>query len=177
MDEHRFDDWTRTLAYGISRRRVLAGLTGSITAAGLALISRDNADAFICRGAGVLCTKDAQCCSGNCNDRMHQCNGWVEVCRFDSTCDGTYYFCGHPEYQEDCACAGTVDGGFTCITTATSCTEECSSTAECEDNYGPGWACVTGGCCDQAYICVPTCGVEYTRTDLEQSASVRQRVA
>ncbi len=72
MDGVRFDNLTRRLAQGHTRRRLLRGLAGGVTAAiGVDRLGHQAADAVICRQDRVLCAQDAQCCSGSCEN--HHC--------------------------------------------------------------------------------------------------------
>ena len=69
MDNERFDDLTRGLAHGLSRRTVLRGVAASGVASALALLGvRDSAAA--CLGNGVRCGPNTlnmckDCCSAN----------------------------------------------------------------------------------------------------------------
>ena len=73
MEERRFDDLTRTLARGQSRRGVMRALGGSALAGLAALLGRNRTDAAVCRQGGATCLKDAQCCSGDCDSDSHLC--------------------------------------------------------------------------------------------------------
>lgn len=67
MDEIRFDELTRQLGRGISRRTVLSGLAGSALGAVLGLGGSRDASAA-CRKGGAVCRKDGDCCTGVCGE-------------------------------------------------------------------------------------------------------------
>ena len=113
MDSNRFDDLTRALGGGQSRRRMLKALGGAaLAAAGLTRI--DGADAAACKSPNVRCGKgkDAVCLDpadlafdeANCGACANQCD-FGSLC-----CDG--------------ACVnGGISGG-----------QGCCSDAQCEGN-------------------------------------------
>jgi hypothetical protein len=62
MDGTRFDSLTKHFAAELSRRRVVKALVAT-AASGLAgLIDKDASAVIVCRGAGLLCRVDANCC-------------------------------------------------------------------------------------------------------------------
>lgn len=63
MDHVRFDELTKKLARGITRRETLRrlGLASGALAAGL--LGREEADATTCREIGQLCRENANCCN------------------------------------------------------------------------------------------------------------------
>lgn len=73
MDGNRFDDLTRALGAGTSRRRALKLLGGGLAGGAFTLFGRARTDAFVCRQSGATCLKDAQCCSGFCYQETHRC--------------------------------------------------------------------------------------------------------
>ena len=101
MDGRRFDEISRALATGASRRRVLKGLTGGVVGAlGAALGARQAAAAPTkCRNRGSRCGQHANCCTLNCCG--HVCCGADEPCR-----GGTCVACA-------AGGAGCVEGGAT----------------------------------------------------------------
>ncbi len=62
MDHERFDDLTRVLAKGLSRRQILRGIVGSAAGGVLALLGRGVA-AQECPSA---CAPNASCAGGAC---------------------------------------------------------------------------------------------------------------
>ena len=69
MDGSKFDGLARQLANRKSRRGVLISM-GAAMAAGAFELFRGNAEArSICRPEGVVCSKNADCCSGACAPR------------------------------------------------------------------------------------------------------------
>src|SRR5688500_15844316 len=63
MDGRRFDDATRALANGVSRRGVLRGLIGGTLGGMLALANhRDGLGAPRCKALGKRCKTTADCC-------------------------------------------------------------------------------------------------------------------
>ncbi len=67
MDGQRFDDLTRSLAAVGSRRRLLSRLAAAPLAALATLLAAESGRAeHGCRHAGRACTRDGQCCSGDC---------------------------------------------------------------------------------------------------------------
>ncbi len=84
MDHNRFDDLTRALAQGTSRRQALRLLGGSLAGGLLAALGVGQVAAEdTCKPNGKKCRKDAQCCSKNCVD------GTCAACPAGRTlCDG-----------------------------------------------------------------------------------------
>jgi hypothetical protein len=112
MDECRFDNWTRMLGALQDRRAAVKELA----AAGAALVAPARADLGLaqegdviaegCRGGGVSCRRNNQCCSGKCNrkrrkkrnrndrdkkgrrrdDGVCKCLGNGKSCRKDAAC-------------------------------------------------------------------------------------------
>ena len=161
MDYERFDDLTRALATGTSRRRVLRGLVGSALGGALSLVGLE-AMAANCRLIGQRCNDAHSCCKGaictakgvcRCNkDRgFLSCNGDGTTCvntnNSEEHCGACNSPCGANEVCQggQCVCAS----GFhrcsgTCVTDTdptacgTSCTV-CGTSQLCDAN--------TGGCC------------------------------
>lgn len=72
MDSARFDALVKSVASSTSRRRVLAGLAGSV----LGVLGLHGADARTCSAVGTICRENATCCSGICSissDRRRRC--------------------------------------------------------------------------------------------------------
>jgi hypothetical protein len=76
MDPQRFDDLTRTVAGGVSRRRLLAGAAAAL---GGALNRRPAAAA--CAAYGRPCAADGSCCNGStCQGGVCRCPARAAVC-------------------------------------------------------------------------------------------------
>ncbi len=79
MDDHRFDDLTRTLASGASRRSVLRGMFGAAAGAALSMVgvtggsAKTKDKAKQCRGLGKKCHVGDDCCSGACDAATSTC--------------------------------------------------------------------------------------------------------
>ena len=68
MDHQRFDDLSRLLASGVSRRRILKAATMATVAGLFGLGGRPGAGAGEnCRSLGATCGTDRQCCSTFCD--------------------------------------------------------------------------------------------------------------
>jgi hypothetical protein len=69
MDHDRFDDLTRALASGMSRRQALKLLGGSLAGGLMAFLSigEAHADRPGCKRNGKACKEPSQCCSGRCD--------------------------------------------------------------------------------------------------------------
>ena len=75
MDECRFDNWTRMLG-ALQDRRVAVKELAAVGAAlaslaklDLGLAQEDEVSIEGCRGGGVSCRRNRQCCSGRCHRR------------------------------------------------------------------------------------------------------------
>ncbi len=182
MDGHRFDELTRTLAQGTSRRRVLAGglaaLAGAVFGRGAASAAPGSGggkpqgrcpDGYTnCRGTCVDITDNPEHCGAcylQCSPGEVCVAGVCEpeapagACPVASTCPD-----GEPVLQTcddpNCYCLATVEGETACIApieTSTSCT----TTAAC----GPGAVCAISPCspefgahCFVQSTCSAACG-------------------
>jgi hypothetical protein len=112
MDQERFDQLTRTLATGKSRRSVLKGLTGTAVGGLLAAVGMGEAVAkpagkpSKCYGENSSCTNGKQCCSGTCTNRTCAPVTPVVTC-MGGPCDPFLPFlCG-----EGCTCIDFGSGG------------------------------------------------------------------
>ena len=82
MDSERFDDLTRALASGMSRRHTLKLLGGSLAGGLMAAflgIGEARADPPGCKREGKNCTRHDQCCSGTCCNSV--CCAASQVCQ------------------------------------------------------------------------------------------------
>lgn len=146
MDEHRFDNLTRSLGRAGSRRSVLKVLASGMTGGLLALVGRQQSDAFICRQTGVLCGKDAQCCSGLCDDTTHRClcpSGTVD-------CEGTCQECCTADDCSEQTCMTVAcDSGSCAYSPIPGC---CTSDDQCDDEN----PCTTDTCDQASNTCTHT---------------------
>ena len=137
MDSRTFDDMTRALAAGVSRRRVLAGVAG--TALGLLgrgrIAAQETDESAAC--AAILCLTGTTCCpncGGICVPIGTPCSD--DLCA-EQPCGNA--ICGPGEYccNESCSICAPIGGA---------CTEQfCGDTCAVEDQ-----ACnaAPNGCCD-----------------------------
>lgn len=135
MDADRFDALTRFLANRPSRRQVLRGLAGGLTAG---LLSRQ-AGAADCKAAGKPCSKGDQCCSGLCAPPP---TGQTSVAHSGSVC---------------CDTGQVIDpSGACCIPDPTSatCTGVCGpQTNNCGQSVDCGPCCTPKTCADAPSQC------------------------
>jgi hypothetical protein len=156
MDGNRFDTLTKCLATaGTSRRRFLRGFGGGMTGALLALIGGVGAEAdTLCKPSGHLpqskCTKNAQCCSGRCDQGN---------CCTPLTCDAYAGQCG----TLSDGCGGTL----TCTCDAGQCLT-CGSDNTCVSVCNADQVCSGGNrCCptDRPQQCGDTCCLDTVACD------------
>lgn len=172
MDGRRFDDLTRTLAAGTSRRRVLGGLVGLLFSAAAA---RDGSAARRRAEPGRRCLKDANCVEraicdprarvcvcragyATCGDRCadletdpdpDNCGACGAVCRHGSVCtplDG----CCPPEFACNLSCCGAEP---LCDVSLSRC---CYPEQVCTDAGGDRFCCPADHYCSSA-TGTPTC--------------------
>jgi hypothetical protein len=140
MDQNRFDDLTRALARGTSRRQALKLLGGGLAGSLLAFLGVGEAAADDCKRNGKACKKNKQCCSGNCAngfcaplcppcDACSTCSGGtcVSSCGSGETCDPTGICVPVPNLVI-CTCEGRVIGScpVACADGLTHCTDLCA---------------------------------------------------
>src|SRR5690348_14714197 len=94
MDDRRFDAWTRSLASGLSRRKVLKGLIGGAVLGGAAATGLDEVAAQGCPDGQFLCNDTCcpnanNCCGGETCCPPGQCNQTVGAC-----CESFEFACG-----------------------------------------------------------------------------------
>jgi hypothetical protein len=137
MDGDQFDRLTRVMATGLSRRRVLQGVTSSISAVWIAQSKPEvSLAAPTCRETGSRCGNGRRCCSGVCVDH---------ACAAPTCSDGVR---NGSETDVDC-------GGGTCPTCAVG--SACAGNLDCTSGY-----CVNGNCepCPSTSICHGECLVD-----------------
>lgn len=165
MDKERFDNLTKAMARRVSRRTLAAGAVAGVAS----MLAISETEAFICRAPGVLCGKDAHCCSGLCDGASHRC-----VCADGLVaCGGD---CVDPQSDSgNCgACGVTCDDGVPCQGGHCGCPEHyvyCPVNESCVFNQCPGAARTvfdptTCDCiCDPSlYITMPGGGCGYACT-------------
>lgn len=151
VDEHRFDQWARSLS---SRRSVTTALAAGTLGAMLTRFGEDAAAAR-CINPGRKCNREDNkkddCCGGaKCRGRRGS-----QKCR----CPGSREACGRL-----CCAKGDICAGGTCVTGRADCpagADTCVSEVDCGDNpdcecfqrFEGGTRCVQfllpGGACDQ----------------------------
>ncbi|MGH2558473.1 MAG: hypothetical protein ACRDJH_05360 [Thermomicrobiales bacterium] len=151
MDDCRFDDLTRALARGRSRRQVLAGLVGGM-AAGLTALRGADVGARAARNqpAGSPCTRLTECASLHCVDGVccdTACTGQCESCA-TGACSPVS---GAPAGKRP-ACPGSGDCAATCDgTTRNACTflgsETVCAEPACADGVQTAFTCAGNGTC------------------------------
>ncbi len=145
MDHQRFDDLTRALASGTSRRTMLKRIAGGAAGATLAMMGADTLAAK-CRDIGKPCQSDAQCCSRFCSpDFKCACPAGTDVCNGECvTCTG-----GQVVNPTTCACQ--------CPTGTTLCNGQCVDLQTDENNCGAcGETCLNNGLCGGGGCFCPT---------------------
>ena len=134
MESNRFDEFTKRLSTGISRRDLIKGLGSGVLGGALAMLGRSGADARSCRGLGRVCRNDANCCP-------------------NSTCQPG------AAGRKVCTCAaGLKRCGGACIPVANCCTAaDCQTGDQCHAPVCDGGMCgarpLTGNSCDDGNPC------------------------
>ena len=159
MEDSRFDAVTRRLGAARTRRGLIATALAAV-GGGLTL---DDAGAKprkrrrVCRGMGVGCTTDTQCCSRLCvtdsnlpRDQRNRC-----------ACPAGQHFCGHgciDTTRDDNNCGGCetrcLTGDEACC--GGTCTEICFNDVNC-GACGETCDTVNGETCDGGYCLVTQC--------------------
>jgi len=156
MDHQRFDQFARSLASGMGRRRLLGALAAAMPAAGLGL--RPEGAAAGCKKVGKKCDKNSDCCDGaRCGGGKCKCKGSRKECdgkcyklnNDEKHCGRCNNKCRSDEKCRDGVCeetgGGNGGGGGT-----GGCDPACGATEECVDGV-----CTTppGGCPPGADSC------------------------
>lgn len=127
-----------------------------------------------CGQCSNVCSDEEQCLAGTCCNFQKTCGSRCcgpnefcagqDLCRTIGQCDVSGQ-CGvnFPFCAPNCICLGSVEGPVRCGE-STFCGAFCTSSAECEANFGPGYFCQASGtgCCGQS--CVPPCAAAGTTT-------------
>lgn len=143
MDPRRFDDMTKRLTTGSSRRQVLKGLAGGALASALSFVGAGGVVARQCRDDGKNCKSDTECCSLFCNPATFTC----AVAPPADTCD--------PACPTGALC---VDGACFCpVPTAFCPTDGCVDLQTDVTHCGTcATACATGATCTAGSCVCPT---------------------
>lgn len=169
MDGNNFDRFTRSLAHGTDRRRLLRGvLAGLAGAVGVGAAGAAGAKDTKCYGTGSKCSKGTDCCSRTCTNRV--CAGGTGgscVCPDDGNpcttelCDAAGQ-CVHPSLPDGtrCGASGLCAGGVCRPCAATVCPYPTTGYSTCvnlgtdEGHCGQcgaacaaGEVCLSGSCC------------------------------
>ncbi len=184
MDGNRFDNLTRTLASGTSRRTTLKGLVAGVA---MALGLRHEADAAQAQCGNVVCAADPSVCNEGCvccvfrngNSRCmspEQCQRLGgksarcttsadcppgQMCLQDGSCADVALDCagsttcpGTDQYCNNNACLCTTSIDDVLVCGSFACGASCSSNTDCPAGYYCQQA--GSGCCGQ--VCIPFCG-------------------
>jgi LPXTG-motif cell wall-anchored protein len=147
MDSQQFDELTRRLAQGASRRRVLKGLVAGLAGGGaLAVANRETLAQ--CLEDGEECSSPTQCCGGACIEGL--CSG----CETHDDCPDDLLCCGPGDPLGVCrdveCCIDNPDPNETCPE-GTSCFEgQCDPLCVEEE-------CDEGTCCCNDQTCSADC--------------------
>ena len=173
MDGNKFDQLTRSLASGLSRRQMIKGLAGGAAGALGALVgARHEAGAEACREIRYPCEGGQECCpnlgcvAASFEGQSERCcppgqsGCGLECCPIGSCCQS-----GN---QQICLTAGQCCTAATCPTPS----NPCSTAGVCgEANIADGTACDDGNACTSGDTCqagVCTGGTETVCTALDQ---------
>jgi hypothetical protein len=137
MAEPRLDTLARSLARGLTRRRLIGGLGGgTLTATGLVVLTKP---ALVCQRTGTACRDNQPCCRGStCRDGTCQClAGWEEC--------GESGRCVDPNADADhCGRCGRA-----CAADETCCAGQCTNAHRDRANCG-----ICGSACAANELCV-----------------------
>jgi len=153
MDGNRFDEFTKRLATGTSRRRVLKGLMGGAVGGSLVALGFGGAphrvfaaDPNACAAPGASCATAGDCCQGDCKGGTCACssdtsNPWAgcDCTAGDASSCGDGLVC--------CPTTNDPSGPGICAPTTTGCVPP----PQCIES---GDACAKNGdCCDGLVCC------------------------
>ena len=144
MDGQRFDDLTRALAGGTSRRRLLKGLLGGVGGGALTLAGVARGDAARLRPLGARCRLGDQCDTGICDPVTRRCACPADQSVCGQGCVTLAAFQTDPANCGGCGvlCPSGVCEGGACLRVDG---ESCAAGTECRSG-----ACADGVCCDRA---------------------------
>jgi hypothetical protein len=114
MDSRDFDRIARVVGSGQSRRRVVKTLAGGALGAFATAVGLDHASAAArCRGQGVVCSKNADCCSSACLPKDRTGRRYCAECGSDNDCPGSTDPCQSATCTAN-VCGFTVNVGAIC---------------------------------------------------------------
>ena len=145
MDSNRFDDLTRSLAGGTSRRRMLKGLLGGAGAGALSLVGTHRA-AAVARPVGATCIRPTDCTSGVCDRATRRCICPPSLVVCNRVCVNPASYATDAANCGGCGrvCPGGVCAGGTCgAVLGVSCLS--------------GGACASGNCVDGVCCAAASC--------------------
>ena len=141
MNHRRFDELTRDLASGYSRRAVMRGLLGLGGAAFAGGALAGSADAARRGFSGPKLPTPPPCTGGLCGDPCDAC-AENQAC-FENEC---FTRCAQPSLE--CSCGDCVVlGGTGLELCATVIGGFCASTTDCQQQHGTGWVCADNSQC------------------------------
>lgn len=148
MDPNRFDDLTKSLATGLTRRRALGGLVGAL---GSIFGLGSSASASRCHHKGQVCAADADCCGalqctdGVCSRPSRDKPPRTRGCEEGQTrCHGACVTIAND--QNNCGACGNVCPATTPVCSDGACI--CTDSSTCgEGMVCCGGTCVAGDCC------------------------------
>lgn len=151
MDHQRFDEFTRLIGAGHSRRGVIKLLAGGFAAGVLGVASRGQASAQTCGVLGEECTGNDDCCDGLvCFEAL--CDNPSGLCMEDGE------FCGS-EGLECCEGLDCVDDYCAATATCGVLGDECTGIDDCCN----GLTCFEAQCDNPSGLCMEEdefCGSE-----------------
>ncbi len=157
MDGQLFDDITRAVATGTSRRQLFRVMLGSVLGLTGATAAVREGSADECKGAGKACKKDSQCCAGlfceagSCQDESIriacgtdeecptffrlECGATNELHHVDNSCVEGFCAVSSPPPSDPCCQCGE---GSACIVAEGTC---CALNQVCQDKHGAYFCC------------------------------------
>lgn len=152
MDNQRFDDLTRRLASGTSRRRLVRGMVASAVAGVVTRFGGGGAEAQACRLVGQTCNETFPCCgAARCSAPDAQGRRFCRCTPALTNCDGR---CRNLQVDENnCGACGR-----TCLAGQSCCNGTCISTVAdpancgaCGRRCGTNENCCSGECVDVGF--------------------------
>ena len=170
MDQDRFDQRTRALGAGRSRRGMLKAVGAA--ALGAVGLHAGAAEADLCKTTAKACSKGSQCCSGNCTPDPGKTSVTASgaICCPAGQIQTSTGQCGCPSGTTlhngvCCTPTTTCPSGQTCGTAPDGCggTLDCGScdatqcltcsSGTCVSSCGAGDVCCGGTCCASGQTC------------------------
>lgn len=170
MDNRKFDDLTRSLATGKSRRTVIKGLFGGVVG-GIAIAGRPAYGALAQLGCGSdeQCAENEICCNGVCAaiecciddaDPNARCPEGTTC--FEGVCDPIILGCGNDsECAADEICCNGVCAAIQCCIDEADPNARCPEGTSCFEGYCDElcsyYGCADGECCCNDNSCSSAC--------------------